>query len=166
LAGCRVVFTSLFHLLEVRELVAGAAPATVVGLYTQPDERALAEVAQIEPGSRVGIVVSNDDGARRFVAQIATFSNATIRTLIRPTDEKVRHLAAEVDQIVTSRSRAAQVRRLALAVPVIELSFHISAESASRVVEMLHGPSDTGCGPAADPRLTPRPGRGVPTNDR
>jgi hypothetical protein len=39
--------------------------------------------------------------------------------------------------IVTSRSRAAQIRRLRLGVPLIELSFHISWESANRVVDAL-----------------------------
>ncbi len=151
LAGFGVVFTSLFHLLEVRELVAGAACAAVVGLHTQPDERALAEVAQVEPSARVGIVVSNEEGARRFVTQIGTFSKASTQTLIRPTDEKIRGLSEEVDLIVTSRSRASQVRRLNLAIPAIELSFHISPESANRVVEVLHG-SSVGRPPAGDGR--------------
>jgi DNA-binding transcriptional regulator YhcF (GntR family) len=143
LAGFDVVFTSLFHLLEVRELAAGAASVAVVGLHTQPDERGLAEIAQIKPGTRVGIVVSNEDGARRFVTQIEMFSKASIQTLIRPSDDEVQRLDGEVDLIVMSRSRAAQVRRLALAVPATELSFHISLDSGNRVVEMLHGSSVT-----------------------
>lgn len=143
LAGYGVVFTSLFHLLEVRDLVDGTATARVVGLHTQPDERALAEVAQIAPRARIGIVVSNDEGARRFIAQIETFSRAAGAPLVHPTDDRIRTRAAEVDVIVTSRSRAAQVGRLALALPIIELSFHISPESAHRVIDVLHGPSAT-----------------------
>lgn len=140
-AGFDVVFTSLFHLLEVRERLAGVAPPRpVVGIYTQPDERALAEIAQLKPNTRVGIVVSNVEGGRRFVAQIDTFTQATTRVLIRPSDDAIVTLAGEVDVIVTSRSRASQFRRLNLATPLIELSFHISRESANRVADVLLGP--------------------------
>jgi DNA-binding transcriptional regulator YhcF (GntR family) len=134
-----VVFTSLFHLLEVRELLAEARPRRrIIGIHTQPDERGLAEIAQIEPDARVGIVVSNSDGARRFRAQLQTFTEATLQVLIQPTDEAIKNLAREVDLIVTSRSRAAQIRRLNLAIPLIELAFHISRESANRVVDALY----------------------------
>jgi DNA-binding transcriptional regulator YhcF (GntR family) len=144
-AGFDVVFTSLFHVLEVRELLGAVAsiPA-IVGIYTQPDERALAEIAQIEPAARVGIVVSNNDGARRFLAQIQTFTQATARVLIKPSDGAIIALAREVDLIVTSRSRAAQIRRLDLGVPLIELAFHISRESATRVVDALSAATDAG----------------------
>jgi DNA-binding transcriptional regulator YhcF (GntR family) len=138
-AGFDVVFTSLFHLLEVRELLHGVEPSRpVVGIHTQPDERALAEIAQIAPNTRVGVVVSNADGARRFEAQLHTFTRATTRVLIKPRVEEIRDLAEAVDLIVTSRSRAAQLRRLHLALPLIELSFHISPESAHRVVDALY----------------------------
>jgi DNA-binding transcriptional regulator YhcF (GntR family) len=140
-----VVFTSLFHLLEVRELLADPRPRDgVIGIHTQPDERGLAEIAQIEPDARVGIVVSNSDGARRFRAQIQTFTEARAQVLIQPTDEAIRDLAREVDLIVTSRSRAAQIRRLNLAIPLIELSFHISRESANRVMNALYNATDAG----------------------
>src|SRR5215213_479137 len=134
-----VVFTSLFHLLEVRELLAEARPRRrIIGIHTQPDERGLAEIAQIEPDTHVGIVVSNSDGARRFRAQLQTFTEATLQVLIQPTDEAIKNLAREVDLIVTSRSRAAQIRRLNLAIPLVELAFHISRESANRVVDALY----------------------------
>jgi DNA-binding transcriptional regulator YhcF (GntR family) len=137
-AGFDVVFTSLFHLLEVRELLARvAAPPAIVGIYTQPDERALAEIAQIDPATRVGIVVSNRDGARRFMAQMQTYSQATARVLVKPADEAIVDLARQVDLIVTSRSRAGQIRRLDLSLPLIELAFHISRESANRVIDTL-----------------------------
>jgi DNA-binding transcriptional regulator YhcF (GntR family) len=140
-----VVFTSLFHLLEVRELLADPRPRDgVIGIHTQPDERGLAEIAQIEPDARVGIVVSNSDGARRFRAQIQTFTEARAQVLIQPTDEAIRDLAREVDLIVTSRSRAAQIRRLNLTIPLIELSFHISRESANRVMNALYNATDAG----------------------
>jgi hypothetical protein len=61
-----------------------------------------------------------------------------LQILIQPTDEAVKILANEVDLIVTSRSRAAQIRRLNLSIPLIELSFHISRESANRVVDALY----------------------------
>jgi DNA-binding transcriptional regulator YhcF (GntR family) len=156
-ASYGVVFTSLFHLLEVRELLAAAPGRRIVGIYTQPDERALAEIAQIAPGARVGIVVSNSDGARRFAAQIQTFTRATVRVLVRPSDEEIVALGREVDLIVTSRSRAAQVRRLHLGTPLIELSFHISRESAHRVVEVVQDANGTSSGRLEEPE----PGRGA-----
>jgi hypothetical protein len=138
-----VVFTSLFHLLEVRELLAEARPRRrIIGIHTQPDERGLAEIAQIEPDAHVGIVVSNSDGARRFRAQLQTFTEAALQVLIQPSDDDVKNLAREVDLIVTSRSRAAQIRRLNLSIPLIELSFHISRESANRVVDALYSASN------------------------
>jgi hypothetical protein len=144
-ASYHVVFTSLFHLMEVRELLAEVSPRReIVGIYTQPDERALAEIAQIAPAARVGIVVSNSDGARRFEAQIQTFTRATARVLIQPTDKEILALAGEVDLIVASRSRLAQINRWSLSIPVIELSFHISRESANRVVDALYSAGDTG----------------------
>jgi GntR family transcriptional regulator len=143
-ASYDIVFTSLFHLLEVRELLAEVRPhREIVGIYTQPDEQALAEIAQIAPAARVGIVVSNDDGARRFEAQIQTFTRATARALIQPADDEVLALANEVDLIVASRSRLAQLNRLSLAIPVIALSFHISRESANRVIDALYSAGDT-----------------------
>jgi len=142
-AGFDVVFTSRFHLLEVRDLLASVEPSRpVVGIHTQPDERALAEIAQIGPNARVGVVVSNADGARRFEAQLHTFTRATTRVLIKPSDEEIRELAETADLIVTSRSRAAQIRRLRLTLPLIELSFHISPESSHRVVDALSSASN------------------------
>ena len=142
-ASYDVVFTSLFHLLEVRECLATAKPRRrIIGIHTQPDERALAEIAQIAPEARVGVVVSNSDGARRFSAQIQTFSQAQAQVLVQPSDEEITALAGECDLIVTSRSRAAQIRRLNLAIPLIELAFHISWESANRVMDALYQAPD------------------------
>jgi DNA-binding transcriptional regulator YhcF (GntR family) len=160
-ANFDVVFTSLFHLLEVRELLAAARPCRrIIGIHTQPDERGLAEIAQIEPDAHVGIVVSNGDGARRFRAQLQTFTEAKLQILIQPTDEAIRILANEVDLIVTSRSRAAQIRRLNLSIPLIELSFHISRESANRVVDALYNATNADQHPGQEVttgRRTPAP---------
>ncbi|HET7094504.1 MAG TPA: GntR family transcriptional regulator [Thermomicrobiales bacterium] len=135
-----LIFTSLFHLMEVREALADApSRRRVIGVYTQPDERALAEIAQIGGDERVGIVVSNDDGARRYAAQIQTFTQAATRALVRPTDDEVASLARDVDVLVASRSRMPQARRAANGVPVIELSFHISRASAELVAEAMLG---------------------------
>lgn len=132
------IFTSLFHLMEVRGFLAGATPRRrVIGVYTQPDERALAAIAQIGDDARVGIVVSNGDGARRYAAQIQTLTQAATWALVLPTDDEIAALAREVDVLVASRSRAPQTRRAADGVPVIELSFHISRASAELVAEAM-----------------------------
>ncbi len=137
-ADADVIFTSLFHITEVKELIARVGATTkVVSLYTQPDEHALDEIAQINPGSRVGIVVSNVEGGRRYVAQLNTFTSVSPQVLVRPSDEEIRKLAQTVDVIVYSRSRARQMERLALETRTIGLSFHISRDSAARVTEVL-----------------------------
>lgn len=138
-----VIFTSLFHITEVNDALKNSYPASaIVAVYTQPDENALTEIARIRPGSTVGIVVSNVEGGRRFVAQVNTFVEAETIVLVRPSDDDVRELAERVDIIVCSRSRATQVRSLDLPVPVVEISFHISKQSVHRITEALvHTPT-------------------------
>jgi DNA-binding transcriptional regulator YhcF (GntR family) len=137
-AAFTVVCTSLFHVKEVSDRLAALRPDVgVIGVYTHPDERALAEIAQIKPGSTVGIVVSNAEGGHRFAGQIAMVATVTATLLVRPTDQQIRALADALDVIVCSRSRQAQVTALALALPVITLPFHVSPLSARRVREEL-----------------------------
>jgi DNA-binding transcriptional regulator YhcF (GntR family) len=146
-AGFDVVFTSLFHVKEVSDrLATGCAGVDVIGIYTQPDEAAIDQLARIPPGSRIGIVVSNAEGARRFANQINTVTAAETTALVLPSDADVVALAAEVDAFVCSRSRFAQVCALRLPPPVIELQFHVSRQSAGRVTEALTRPP--GPGPA------------------
>ena len=84
------MFTSLFHIKEVSDLLDEARPGlSVVGVYTHPDERALGEIARIRPGSRVGIVCASSEGSRRFANQIATFADVTTTTLVRPTNADI-----------------------------------------------------------------------------
>ncbi len=135
---CTAVFTSLFHIKEVSDLLDAARPGlSVIGVYTHPDERALGEIARIRPGSRVGIVCGTSDGGRRFANQIATFADVTTSHLVQPTNAELLQLAEVVDTIVCSRSRASQVHGLNLGVPVIPLPFHVSQQSAGRVLEIL-----------------------------
>jgi DNA-binding transcriptional regulator YhcF (GntR family) len=139
--GYNVVFTSLIHSKEVSELLGPVRPdLRIVGLYTQPDEDAMAQIAQIRPGSRVGIVVDIPDGARRFENQINTVTSVETRALVMPSDEEIRALAQVVGPIVCSSSRAPQVRALSLANPIIDLKFHISRQSANRVIEVISAP--------------------------
>ena len=138
--GYAAVFTSLFHIKEVSDLLEVARPGlSVVGVYTHPDERALGEIARIRAGSRVGIVAHSSEGSRRFASQIATFVDVTTTALVRPSHAEIHALAQSVDAIVCSRSRAAQVQSLNLAISVIPLPFHVSQQSASRVGEILVG---------------------------
>ena len=82
---CAAVFTSLFHISEVSDLLDHARPGlSVVGVYTHPDERALGEIARIRPGSRVGIVCASSEGSRRFTNQIATFADVMTTTSCDP----------------------------------------------------------------------------------
>lgn len=137
-AGFDVVFTSLFHVKEVSDRVAPVRPEVdVIGVYTQPDESALNQVARIPPGSRVGIVVSNAEGAHRFANHINTVTMADTRALVLPSDEEIVALAGEVDAFLCSRSRFEQVAQLNLRQPTIELRFHVSRQSAARIAEAL-----------------------------
>jgi GntR family transcriptional regulator len=138
--GYAAVFTSLFHIKEVSDLLDQVRPRlSVVGVYTHPDERALGEIARIRPGSRVGIVCASSEGSRRFASQIATFADVTTMTLARSTNVEILELANSVAAIVCSRSRAAQVQSLRLKIPIIPLPFHVSQQSAGRVAEILSG---------------------------
>jgi DNA-binding transcriptional regulator YhcF (GntR family) len=136
--GCDVVFTSLFHVKEVSDLLAPIRPdVDVIGVYTQPDEATLNRLARIPLGSSIGIVVSNAEGARRFANQINTVTVANTKALVLPSDADIVALAAEVDAFVCSRSRFEQVVALDLPQPAIELQFHVSRQSAMRVAEAL-----------------------------
>ncbi|MGH2617465.1 MAG: GntR family transcriptional regulator [Thermomicrobiales bacterium] len=150
-AGYDVVFTSLFQVKEVSDRLAAAhADVDVIGIYTQPDEAAIDQLARIPPGSQVGIVVSNAEGARRFASQINTVTVAETKALVLPDDAEIVALAAEVDAFVCSRSRFAQVCALQLPPPVIELQFHISRQSAGRVTEALTLPAGPGVADAVN----------------
>ncbi len=134
-----LIVTSLFHIKEVNVLLnAIGAPATVVSLYTQPDEEAMRRIAEIEPGARVAIVASNVEGAQRFAAQVRSFTSAETTLLLSPSDAAIRERAAQVDIFVTSRSQFARLQRLHLPVPILELPFHISQQSIAYLTERLH----------------------------
>ena len=140
-AGFDIVFTSLFHVKEVSDCLAPVRPELdVIGVYTQPDETALDQLARIPPGSRVGIVVSNAEGARRFANHVNIVTTADTKALVLPGDEEIVALAEEVDAFLCSRSRFGQVVRLSLPKPAIELKFHVSRQSAARVAEALARP--------------------------
>lgn len=133
-----VILTSLFHITEVTSALRGHIEHTnIIGVYTQPDELAVTEIARLTPGSRVGIVVSNVGGGRRFVAQVHSYVAVDTTVIVAPSDSMIVEMSQLVDAIVCSRSRAKQVRSLHLSVPVIELSFHISRQSANRILEAL-----------------------------
>jgi DNA-binding transcriptional regulator YhcF (GntR family) len=139
-ADRNLVFTSLIHLKEVTNVLEPVRPdVRVSGVYTQPDEDAMARIAQIPTGSSVGIVVNIAEGAQRFESQINTVTRVQTRPLVMPTDAELRRLDQEVDVIVCSRSWGPRIRGLHLTKPVIELSFHVSRQSALRVGELLIG---------------------------
>jgi DNA-binding transcriptional regulator YhcF (GntR family) len=144
LSGRSVISTSLFHLEEVSDIVSRVRPGMeVVGVNTEPDERALQEIAQIPSGSRVGIVVSNVDGARRYAAQISTVANVETQSLVSPSIPQVSQLASNVDVLVCSRSQFRLVKLATSGVPIIELPFHVSRSSANRITETMLRALDT-----------------------
>lgn len=137
-AGYDVVVTILAHIKEVSDCLLASGPAVdVVGVYTLPDEEALGRIAQIEPGSRVGIIVDFPAGVQRFTNQINSVTAVETRGLVTPTIDEVRALSREVDVIVCNRSRAGQVSGLGLGTPMIELRFHVSRQSMVRVTDAL-----------------------------
>jgi GntR family transcriptional regulator len=143
-AGISLIFTSLIHIKEVSALLEPMrAHLQIVGVYTQPDEEAMAKIAQIPTGSRVGIVVTIPEGARRFESQINTVTRVTTTAVVKPSEVDVRRLTGEVDCIVCSRSWVDRLRSMSLPVPVIELGFHISQQSALRIMDLLIGRPDT-----------------------
>ncbi|MGH2618201.1 MAG: hypothetical protein ACRDJC_23480, partial [Thermomicrobiales bacterium] len=67
------------------------------------------------------------------------FADVATSLLVRPTNAEILQLAEAVDTIVCSRSRTSQVQSLNVGVPIIPLPFHVSQQSASRVLEILAG---------------------------
>ena len=142
-ANFNLVFTTLIHIKEVSELLEPVRPdLQIVGVYTQPDEAAMGQIARIPEGSHVGIVVTIAEGARRFENQINTVTRVTTQAAVMPNDHEVVRLATAVDAIVCSRSWAERLRSFDLPVPIIELGFHISQQSALRVMELLQAGPD------------------------
>lgn len=140
-SGYDLVVTILPHIKEVSEYVEQSGLAVdIVGVYTQPDEEALGQIARIEPGSRVGIVVDYPEGVARFVNRINSVTHVETSALVSPTNEDIRALSATVDYLVCNRSRARQVTNLGLPIPVIVLSFHVSRQSITRVTDALVAP--------------------------
>lgn len=137
-AASNLVFTSLIHIKEVTDCLEPVRPdLRIIGVYTQPDEDAMAQIARIPSGSHVGIIVSSADGARRFENQINTVAHVATQALVLPDAQEIRHLAQEADIIVCNRSWSGRIRSLDLPIPVIELGFHISRQSALRIAEHL-----------------------------
>lgn len=132
-----IVFTNLIHLKEVSSFLDGhREEVRIVGIYTEPDEAAIVEIAGIEPGSTVGIVVDSPEGVRRFTDQVTAFTTpASVQAIMSTHDADIIQLASEVDVIVHSRSRESQLKRLDLEIKTIPLPFHVSRQSALRVIE-------------------------------
>jgi len=142
-AGFDVFFTSLVHIKQVSSLLSDVeGDPTIIGVYTQPDEEALNQIAQIKSGSKVLVIGSNADGAQRFQAQIQTVAAVNISTLVMPSDDEILARAAHHDVIICSRSRSKQVHGLPLHKQVIVLPFHISQRSAAKITEALMEPRE------------------------
>ncbi len=136
--GYDVVITILAHIKEVSDcLEVSGTRIDVIGVYTLPDELALGEIARIETGSRVGIIVDFPEGVQRFKNQIHSVTSVETKGLVTPTDDEIQQLSREVDIIVCNRSRAGQVGKLGLETPIIELRFHVSRQSMVRVTDAL-----------------------------
>lgn len=151
-----VAFTNLIHVKEVSDLLGSAGNGQkVIGIYTQPDEDALVKIASIQPGSTVGIVVDSPEGAHRFTKQITTFNPVELKVVLSQDDLAIKELVNEVDAIVCSRSREEQVRSLGVDISVIALPFHMSSQSALRILDALVTKDEA---PIHDP--IPRSGHG------
>lgn len=140
-SGYDFVVTILPHIKEVSEYIeASGLTVDIVGVYTQPDEEALSEIARIAPGSRVGIIVDYPEGVPRFVNRINSVTTVETTALVSPSNEEICELSRAVDYIICNRSRASQVMDLKLPIPVIELSFHVSRQSIARVADAFVAP--------------------------
>ena len=137
-----VVCTSLFHLNEVTDLVRarGRAELQVIGVYTQPDEEALNAIARLPSGSRVAVAAADEAGARRFASLISTISTAEADLLVQATPEQIRAATRRVSTIITSRSQFARVQAAGIGLPTIVLAYHVSPQSARRILDSLCPP--------------------------
>ena len=158
-----VIITSLFHVKDVSCIIdqctrqasqshisngdyGNGHSVKLIGVYTHPDEQALSEIAQIQDGARVAVIVSNQDGGRRLDLYVRTVGPADTILLVKPDDKTILDCVDDVDVLVCSRSLAPQMRALDLGKPVIVLPFHISQQSAVKIVEGITSPQATPTG--------------------
>ena len=133
-----LVFTSLFHFREVKDIVADLRPdVDVVGVHTVPTESSLEELASIPAGATVGVIANNPEGCRRIANLVETYSAAETRTRSAPPEDEVRELASRVDLLVCTRDQERVVQKAEPDRRVLVVPFHVSAQSAHRVLEAM-----------------------------
>jgi DNA-binding transcriptional regulator YhcF (GntR family) len=133
-----VVVTSLFHYREVNEVLAEIRPdVLVIGVHTIPSESSLEKLASIPSGSNVGVVANNPAGSRRVASLVETYSSNCLHVCSSPTIEDIRALARDVDILVCTRDQEQTIRLVDLDVPVLSIPFHVSPNSAARVLEVM-----------------------------
>lgn len=133
-----LVFTSLFHVREVKDCVANLRrDVDVVGVHTVPTESSLEELASIPADSIVGVIANNPEGCRRIANLVETYSAAETRRLSAPLEENVRELASRVDLLVCTRDQERVVRRAEPDRRILVVPFHVSVQSAYRVLEAM-----------------------------
>ena len=136
--GLSLVFTSLFHFREVKDMLGEIRPdVEVVGVHTVPTESSLEELASIPASSTVGVIANNPEGCRRIANLVETYSAAETRTLSAPSEHEVNELASVVDLLVSTRDQERIVRQADPDRRVLVVPFHVSAQSATRVLEAM-----------------------------
>lgn len=143
-----VVTTSLYHLEEVSRLFA-RHPDRIVAIHTSPDPEALIEVARLRPGTKVGVVVSNQAGAIRFAHLVQNYGRYDVTTLATPNRHGISKLAKQVDVLVTSLSTRARVLAAAGDTPVITVAFRVDPQSSDflkrRIEELTRSAQSLAC---------------------
>ncbi len=162
----RAAVTSFCHLPEVERLLTGRG-VPVIALLAEAHLETLHRLAQLPPGTRVGVASAEAETAHNLEHSIANAGLPNIALVGASPAEgtALGRLVRRVDVIVCSTSAAERVR--GLAGPAVQVMIDDRALD-QRAIEMLAALLvQNGDGPAAAPsagqrRLSPRPSRRSP----
>jgi GntR family transcriptional regulator len=123
-----VASTTLFHLQEVREALAGLPPV-IVGMKHVVSHGSILPIARLKPGTRIGLVCENPRTLALVQGIIQLYVRDNVRGTTRAQLDEIRRMAAEVDVIVDHSLTHEFVRAVAPDVPTMTVKFHIEPRS-------------------------------------
>ncbi len=99
-----LITTTLFHLAEVQEFL--GSDQEIIGLMIEPSYLdVLSTIAHFPPGTCVGLVCADENGARQMERALKGVGATHLRFLTAGLDQpdKLEHVLAEADQVYVSR---------------------------------------------------------------
>jgi DNA-binding transcriptional regulator YhcF (GntR family) len=135
-----VIALDLSHLADLQERLrtSPSRGAEIVPLLTLPDPESLAEVARLEPGTRLGVLTETPEGLTALSALAQAF-NPTLRVngaLVGRRDERDRVVAGS-DVLLVAEAARQHLDRVTGTKPLIEASFKLDRRSVDTLAERV-----------------------------